>query len=473
MSSYNPLEENSYLMYLDANNLYGWAMSQPLPYGDFKWLDFKDPEEIILDNYHENSNEGIILEVDLDYPEELHDLHNDYPCAPEKIIVSNDMLSDYCREIKNLHGNSSGTVPKLITSLNDKIEYVLHYQNLKLYLELGLKVHRVLEFSQKKWLKSNIDFNTEMRKDAKNSFEKDFFKLMNNSVFGKTMENRRKRTNIELVTDEKRLLKLTAKPTYVTSKIFDENLVGVHTKKERLLLDKPSFVGMCILDLSKTLMYDFHYNYIRKKYTDCQLLFTDTDSLFYHIKTERDVYEDFWVDKNLFDNSDYPKSSKFFLGENKKVIGKFKDQAAGKPILEFVGLKSKMYSYTKEEYERVKLEISKVNDHFKFQMVEANDDEDNQKCIKKYFDVNNKTAKGIKKNVIKEEIIHNNYRNVLFTNETMHHQMKSIRSELHQISSYHLNKVSLSPFDDKRYILSDGITSYAYGNKNIEKKTIE
>ena len=324
MSSYNPQEENSYLMYLDANNLYGWAMSQPLPYGDFKWLDFKDPEEIELFNYHQYSDKGIILEVDLEYPEELHDLHNDYPCAPEKICVSNDMLSDYCREIKNLHGNSSGTVPKLITSLNDKIKYVLHYQNLKLYLELGLKVtkvHRVLEFSQKKWLKSYIDFNTEMRKDAKNSFEKDFFKLMNNSVFGKTMENLRKRTNIELITDEKRLLKLTAKPTYVTSKIFDESLVGVHTKKERLLLDKPSYVGMCILDLSKTLMYDFHYNYIRKKYTDCQLLFTDTDSLFYHIKTERDVYEDFWLDKNLFDNSDYPKSSKVFFGENKKVIG--------------------------------------------------------------------------------------------------------------------------------------------------------
>ena len=237
------------------------------------------------------------------------------------IVVTNDMLSDYCRNIKNLHGNSSGNVSKLVSTLRDKKKYVLHYLNVKLYLNLGLKltkVHRVLEFKQRKWLKSYIDFNTEMRKDAKYSFEKDFFKLMNNSVFGKTMENLRKRTNIELVTNEKRLLKLTAKPTYVTSKIFDENLVGVHTKKERLLLDKPSYVGTCILDLSKALMYDFHYIYIRKKYTDCQLLFTDTDSLFYHIKTERDVYEDFWLDKNLFDNSDYPKSSKFFFWRKQK-----------------------------------------------------------------------------------------------------------------------------------------------------------
>jgi len=132
-----------------------------------------------------------------------------------------------------------------------------------------------------------------MKKDAKNSFEKDFFKLMNNSVFGKTVENLRKRCNVKLVTDEKQLNKLTSKPTYIGHKIFDENLVGVNMKKERLKLDKPSYVGMCILDLSKTLMYNFHYNYIRKKYHDCQLLFTDTDSLFYHIKTKRDIYEDF------------------------------------------------------------------------------------------------------------------------------------------------------------------------------------
>jgi len=221
-----------------------------------------------------------------------------------------------------------------------------------LYLELGLKVqkiHRALEFTQSKWLKTYIDFNTEMRKDAKNSFEKDFFKLMNNSVFGKTMENLRKRSTVKLITDEKKLIYYTSKPTYVSCKRFDENLVGVNMKKERLLLSKLSYVGMCILDLSKTLMYDFHYNYIRKKYADCQLLFTDTDSLFYHIRTEGDVYEDFWEDRSLFDNSDYPKSSKFFFGENKTIIGKFKDEAAGKPILELIGLKSKINSYRKEE----------------------------------------------------------------------------------------------------------------------------
>ena len=436
LPDYNPELPDSYLMYLDANNLYGWAMSQRLPTGDFKWLKNlpETPLEIesFLANYTEDSDKGIILESDFKYPEKLHDLHNEYPLLPEKMIINDELLSDYAKKFKERHSVSSGKVPKLVTTLYDKKKYVLHYRNLQLYLSLGMeitKIHRVVEFSQSAWLKEYIDFNTEKRKNTKITFEKEFFKLMNNSVFGKTMENLRKRTNIELVTNEKRLNKLSAKPTYVSSKIFNENLVGVHTKKERLLLDKPSYVGMCILDLSKTFMYDFHYNYIKKKFPDSQLLFTDTDSLFYHIVSEKDIYEEFWLDRELFDNSDYPESSKFFSDENKKVIGKFKDEAAGKPILEFVGLKSKMYSYTKvtgEEY---------------------------------------KKAKGIRKNVIKKNIRHQDYLDVLNNNKIMHHQMNTIRSELHKINSYHLNKVSLSPYDDKRYLLDDGITSYAYGNK--------
>ena len=166
---------------------------------------------------------------------------------------------------------------------------------------------------------------------------------MNNSVFGKTMENIRKRCNVKLVTDGDQLLKLISKPTYVSCKIFHENLVAVNMKKERLKL----VIGMCILDLSKVLMYDFHYNFIKKKYGGdstgqlAKLLFTDTDSLCYHIRTD-DAYGDFYRSKDLFDNSEYEKSSKFFFDENKKVIGKFKEEAAGKPIIESVGLKSKM-----------------------------------------------------------------------------------------------------------------------------------
>ena len=434
MKTYDKKAPSKYIMYLDANNLYGWAMSQYLPTGGFKWLSQKQIDKINLAKYEVDSKKGLILEVDLEYPEKLHDLHNDYPLASEKLKVTKDMLSPYCKKIAEKYGISIGLVQKLIPTLSKKEKYVLHYRNLQLYLDLGLKVtkvHRVLEFNQTPWLKQYIDFNTEKRKNAKNAFEKDFFKLMNNSVFGKTMENIRKRVDVRLVTDEKKLLKLTSKPTYVSSKIFNENLVAVHKIKETLTLNRPAYVGMCILDLSKTLMYDFHYNYIKDKYGDkAKLFFTDTDSLTYEIEA-KDVYKDFWNDKDKFDNSDYSESSTYFDKTNKKVIGKFKDEAAGLPICEFVGLRSKMYSYIK----------------------------DDQK--------GGKTAKGIKKNVIKKDITHENYKQTLFNNQQMYHKMKTIRSENHQLGSYEINKVSLSCFDDKRYISDDGITSYAYGHKNI------
>ena len=376
-----------------------------------------------------DSDRGLILEVDLEYPKELHNLHNDYPLGPEKIQVKKELLSDYCKEISDKYNISTGLVHKLIPTLNKKEKYVLHYRNLQLYLSLGLKltkIHRALEFHQSPWLKKYIDFNTEKRTNAKNAFEKDFFKLMNNSVFGKTMENIRKRVDVRLVTDKNKLLKMTSKPTFKNQNIINENLTSVHKIKESLFLNRPAYVGMCILDLSKTLMYDFHYNYIKQKYNDkAKLLFTDTYSLTYEIETE-DAYKDFWNDKEKFHNSDYPTESKFFDKTNKKVIGKFKDEAPGTPIIEFLGLRSKMYSYLK----------------------------DNQNV--------GKTAKGIKKNIIKKVITHENYKETLFGNKQIYHSMKTIRSKKHELGSYEINKVSLSCFDDKRYLLEDGINSYAY-----------
>ena len=195
---------------------------------------------------------------------------------------------------------------------------------------------------------------------------------MNNSVFGKTMENLRKRVHVKLVTYCKKPNKLSSSPTYVSSKIFNEDLMAVHKIKETLTLNRPAYVGMCVLDLSKTLMYEFHYNYIKSKYSDrAKLLFTDTDSLTYEIEAE-DVYKNFSNDKDTSDNSDYPENSPYYCDTNKKVIGKFKDEVCGVPITEFVGLKSKMYSYIKN-------------------------------------DEKGKTAKGIKKNVIKNNIKHEDH----------------------------------------------------------------
>ena len=432
MKEYDEKASSKYIMYLDANNLYGWAMSQYLPTGGFKWLSEK---EVNLSKFDNESEKGLILEVDLEYPKELHDLHNDYPLAAEKIKVTENMLSPFCKKIAEKFGVKIGLVEKLVPTLFNKERYVLHYRNLQLYMSLGLKltkIHRALEFDQSPWLKSYIDFNTKKRANAKNSFEKDFFKLMNNSVFGKTMENLRKRQDIKLVTDEENLLRWASKPSFISCKIFNEDLVAVHKTKTTLTLNRPAYVGMCILDLSKTLMYDFHYNYIKSKYGDkARLLFTDTDSLTYEIEAD-DVYQDFWKDKHLFDNSDYSKDSPFHNNINKKVIGKFKDEAAGIPIVEFVGLRSKMYSYIK----------------------------DNEQS--------SRTAKGIKKNVIKKQLGHDKYKDVLFNKKQMCHTMRLIKSEKHQIGSYVVDKISLSCFDDKRYIHENGATSYAYGFENSE-----
>ena len=194
--------------------------------------------------------------------------------------------------------------------------------------------------------------NTDLRKSASNAFEKDFFKLMNNSVFGKTIENIRKRQNVVLVDNKQLANKLSSKPNFERVTIFDENLVACHMKKTEVYFNKPIFVGQAILDISKTLMFDFHYNYIRKKYGDkAELLFTDTDSLMYLILTE-DFYKDIKKDvKRKFDTSDYPQnhSSGIKTGVNKKVIGKFKDEAAGKQTTHVVGLRPKLYTYKIEE----------------------------------------------------------------------------------------------------------------------------
>ena len=436
LPDYNPDEESSFLTYLDANNLYGYAMSQKLPSGDFQWED--NLNDIILEDYVDGPR-GLVLEVDLEYPQSLHNLHNGYPLAPEGVEIEDSQLSEYTKILKDKFKVKSGGIRKLVTSLSDKEKYVVHVRNLTLYLSLGMKlkkIHRAVSFTQSEWLRDYIDFNTKMRAKAKNAFEKDFFKLMNNSIYGKTMENVRKRVSVSLETTEKGYLKAVASPTFQSRRIIEKDLVIVKKIKEVLNLNKPFYVGMCILDLSKTLMYDFHYNTIKKEYGDrAKLLFTDTDSFIYHIKTYN-LYEDFkQIGERIdcWDNSDYPKDSPYYSDHNKKVIGKFNDEAAGTQITEFVGLRSKMYSY------------------------------------KKNGGGGGRTAKGVKRNVIRNVITHNDYKDVLTKQKQMRHTMNSIRSVNHQLGTYEQQKVSLSCYDDKRYLLADGITCYAYGHHNIKK----
>ncbi|GFW07186.1 uncharacterized protein TNCV_3693801 [Trichonephila clavipes] len=296
LENYDPSSPSKYIIYLDANNLYGWAMSQALPYGDFKWIspDTFNKEHIL--SIPENSEVGYIFEVDLDYPTELHNLHTDYPLAPEKLIIKKHMISPTSRKIlQTLNFENFHESEKLVPNLMNKKNYIVYYKNLQLYLSLGLKltkVHKVLSFKQKPWLKPYIEFNTNQRKLASSSFEKDFFKLLNNSVYGKTMENVRKHSNVQLINSEKQAKKLVAAPTFKRFKIISDNLVALEKLKSSITLNRPIYIGFVILELSKVLMYNFHYNHIKKRYMNkANLLFTDTDSLTYEIETE-DIFKD-------------------------------------------------------------------------------------------------------------------------------------------------------------------------------------
>jgi hypothetical protein len=260
------------------------------------------------------------------------------------MTVTDDMLSSYSQNLKSNLDIKGTPAQKLIPNLNSKSKYVVHYRNLKFYLAQGLvlsKIHRGVSFTQSPWLKPYIDFNTNKRKVAKNATEKDFFKLMNNSVFGKTMENLRKRVNIELVNTQKRLRKLAAKPNFQAFKIFHEDLAAVHMKKVKIVLNRPTYVGFCILDMSKLLMYDFHYNHMKAAYGQgAKLLFTDTDSLCYEVQTH-DIYADMGKNIDLYDTSDYPTHHPLYSTVNKKILGKMKDECGGTVVEEFVGLRTR------------------------------------------------------------------------------------------------------------------------------------
>ncbi|MES9902020.1 MAG: endonuclease domain-containing protein [Sedimenticola sp.] len=424
---------SKYIMYQDCTNLYGKAMSMPLPTGEMRWLTDTEIEEFDINRTQDDDQYGYILEVDLRYPSELHDDHNEYPLCPEHVDVTYDMLSAYNRELIKNGDIYSAKSKKLIPSLNDKERYIVHFTTLRLYLKLGLqlkKIHKIITFKQSPWLKKYIDFNTNKRKIAQDDFTKDFFKLMINAVFGKTLENLRSRREVYLVHTSKKLKKRVAKSSFHAFKRFNEDLVGVEHTKVKLLLNRPIFVGQAILDLSKTIMYEYHYNVIKKMYGEnVSLLFTDTDSLMYEIETD-DVYADMLGYKHLLDLSNYPNDHFLFDETNKKVIGTFKDETRGIPIKSFVGLKSKMYAFTFDNREK-------------------------------------QIAKGVAKAAIKADLRYNHYRECLFKANMKRVDMNLIRSKCHELSIYRINKLALSPLDDKRYVLNDGIHTLAYGHHRI------
>ena len=313
-------------------------------------------------------------------------------------------------------------VEKLVPNLRDKKNYVIHIQAFNQALQQGLRldrIHRAIEFDQTPWLKTYIDFNTQLRTAATIDFEKDFFKLMNNSVFGKTMENTRKHRNIKLVTTEEKYLHTVMKPNFKSGVLFGENLMGCKMGKIKVVMNKPVYLGQAILDLSKIVMYEFHYDYMVPKYglKKLKLCYKDTDYLVYDIKTE-DFYEDIANDVEArFDTSGYSKTDfrPLPIGLNKKVIGLMKDELGGKIMTEFETLRPKLYSYRKL------------------------DGSEDKKC------------KGIKKCVVKKTLTFEDYKTCLFNDSTEYRSQLMFRSAKHEVHTIEVNKVALNRDDDKDF----------------------
>ena len=322
---------------------------------------------------------------------------------------------------------------KLVCNLYDKKKYVVHINSLKQALNHGLKlkkIHRIIEFIQKAWLKPYIDMNTELRKLVTNDFEKDLFKLMNNSVFGKTMENIRNHRDIKLVTTDKKRSKLVSEPNYHTINLISEDLSIIEMKKTKVKMNKPIYLGLSILEISKILMYEFWYDYMKPKYNDnVRLCYMDMDSFIMNIKTNafyKDICDD--VD-NRFDTSNYEVKRPLPIGKNKKVIGLMKDELGGEIITEFIALRPKTYSYLTN----------------------------NDKIDKK--------TKGTKKCIIKKMIKFDDYKKCLLNDKVTLKSQQRFISNKHDVYTEDVNKIALSNEDDKRIISSDKITSYPYGYK--------
>jgi hypothetical protein len=433
LSTYDKTKIDEYILYLDANNLYGVGMSSYLPQKDFKWNEEIWCDEKVLE-VKSDAATGYIFEVDLNYPKMLHDLHNGYALGSENINIQNDMLNDWQKV-----GRTNSKIENLTTSFHDKIKYVVNYRLLQLFIKQGLvvtKFHRVVQYTQSDFMKSYIAKNTNARTTAKNKFEINFFKLMNNSVYGKTMENVRNRINFKLVSSEEEAMRVRNTKRRYT--IFNEDLVGLHLLKKEVKLNKPIYIGQNVLDESKLVMYDFHYNFILKNVAkeNVDLLFTDTDSLCYHFKNVN-PYELIKKNKHLFDLAAFPKDHELYDAANLKVIGKMKIETVEDEkvhyITEFVGLRSKLYSFKTE------------------------DADEHNKC------------KGVKQCVVKKDIKFENYKHTLFSREIFPVNQNVFRSYKHQLYTEEITKTALSCNDDKSYILDDNIHTLTLGHYKTRK----
>jgi len=454
-------EYGSNLFYGDANNLYGGAMIRKLPLKDFMWCN-----DITWKQIKKCEEFGYHVEADIEYPShikdelnnviDLHELHSDYPVLPER-MHSDDYIkyqSQYNINIKNAC-DATDNGYKLVPNLFNKTKYIVKRSTLMFAESLGLKVtkiHRVCRYTEEAFLQPYIELNTSLRTDAKNDFEKDFYKLMNNSVYGKTFESPFNRANIVFASNEKSVKKSIIKPQMKTFKRLNNTTYMFVNDQKTYELNKPIQIGAAILDLSKEIMQNLHYNVILPAFgpKNVKLCMTDTDSLFYHIKGTKlgekfDFYkvlqEQGLLEKH-FDTSACVRDD--IENFNEKVLLMLKDEAEGKLISEYIGMNPKVYAYVMTE-----------------------------SCAREH-----KKAKGVQKHTLKTSIKMQDYKDILAATTLASARMQekplescqltrdiySIQSRNHRVNLIKQSKKCLVAYDSKRYILEDGIETRAHGD---------
>ena len=455
LNEFNPDEPTSFIHYIDANNLYGASMCQKMPTGNFRWLNQSDIEQMDVTKMDADGDTCYILECELEYPTSLHDYHNDYPLAVEGKLITEDQLSPYNKEFLKNHKERFKATRKLCPDLHDKHSYVCSLKNLQFFLQRGIKlkkIHRVLAADQSNFLKPYIDFNSAKRQHSKSKFEQDFFKLANNSIYGKFIESLRNRTNVDIVKDTTAAKRLTSKPQYLGFHILDDNITIVQSIKRTITLNKPIACGFIVLENSKIIMGDFWYGVMKPRYGDqIKLLLSDTDSFVYAVYTA-DGYKDLYDLREYMDLSDYREDTcigQFHDSTNKKIPGKFSDEKPKEIIEEVIALKPKMYSILTK-----KLVCEKAEEHEKFP---------NHVCVKNCFTGHKAIAKGIPE-ASKKSISHEDYRKVLELKNTTMTTARTIRSFNNKLYSIAIQKRGLSAYDDKKYILADGVNTLSYGH---------
>lgn len=441
------------LHYWDANNLYGWCQSQPLPLSNYEWLD-DDTLKVIdtqqIELMTQLTDIGFILEVDLIYDINLHSAHSDFPLCPQATSIAFPDMSPFTQaQFIKLHPTinpRSYNSSKLTPTLCDKANVVLHVRTLHLYLSLGLKlskVHRVIKFTQSTFLEPYIELCTAKRQSSTHKWQKDVFKLFANSCFGKTIENPREFVDMKICNNPLQAVKHANNPRYHANKRISENIQIFTLKQPSIRITKPFAVGMSILDFAKLYMYNFWYNILKPAFITKQLTLHmhDTDSFIFSVKKGSFKVEMMKNDsaiKDLLDGSKLHPSHECYNTHRQNIPGYFKDELEGGTMLKFVGLQSKCYS---------------------FQFLNSKNCNDS-KIV----------CKGVKKQCVEQFLDTPQYEETLFKQEPRSLMFHKFQKTKQQVAFIQQTKTALSPFDDKRYALCS-VHSLPYGSALISSET--